>query len=80
MTKKVSVSPVHRRPNVNLTLVQRLCWETVNLHMYIRGVGLINQPFQAGVYHCHLHPQQAANCCRISRLVVDEDDLMWLKN
>ena len=22
--------------------------------------------------HCHLHPLQAANCCRNSRLVVDE--------
>ena len=30
--------------------------------------------------HCHLHPLQAANCCRTSRLVVDEDDLMWFKN
>ena len=25
--------------------------------------------------HCHPHPLQAANCCRNSRLVVDEDDL-----
>ena len=25
------------------------------------------------------HPLQAANCCRNSRLVVDEDDLMWVK-
>ena len=24
--------------------------------------------------HWHLHPLQAANCCRNSRLVVDEDD------
>ena len=31
------------------------------------------------IYHCHLHPLQAANCCRNSRLVVDEDDLMWFK-
>ena len=37
-------------------------------------------PFQAWVYHCHLHSLQAANCCRNSRLVVDEDDLMWFKN
>ena len=29
--------------------------------------------------HRHLHPLQAANCCRNSRLVVDEDDLMWFK-
>ena len=32
--------------------------------------------------HCHIHPLQAANCCRNSRLVVDEEDLMgWqIKN
>ena len=30
--------------------------------------------------HHHLHPLQAANSCRNSRLVVDEDDLMWIKN
>ena len=29
--------------------------------------------------HCHLHPLQAANCCRNSRLVVDENDLMLVK-
>ena len=29
-------------------------------------------------YHCHLHPLQAANCCRNSRLVVDENDLEWV--
>ena len=29
--------------------------------------------------HCHLHPLQAANCYRNSRLVVDEDDLMSFK-
>ena len=27
----------------------------------------------------NVHPLQAANCCRNSRLVVDEDDLMWFK-
>ena len=32
-------------------------------------------PFQAWIYHCHLHPLQAANCFRNSRLVVDENDL-----
>ena len=37
------------------------------------------KPFQAWIYHCHLHPLQAANCCRNSRLVVDEDDLMWFE-
>ena len=26
------------------------------------------------------HPLQSANCCRNSRLVADEDDLMWVKN
>ena len=34
--------------------------------------------FQAWIYHCHLHPLQAANCCRNSRLVVDEDDMKWV--
>ena len=29
---------------------------------------------------CHLHPLQAAKCCRNSRLVVDEDDLNRVKN
>ena len=38
------------------------------------------QPFQAWVYHCHLHPLQAANCCRNSQLIVDEDELKWVKN
>ena len=31
-------------------------------------------------FHCHFHPLQAANCCHNSRLVVDEDDLKWVKN
>ena len=29
---------------------------------------------------CHFHPLQAANCCRNSRLVVDENDLNWVTN
>ena len=29
--------------------------------------------------HCHIHPLQAANCCRNSQLAVDEDDFMWVK-
>ena len=29
--------------------------------------------------HCHLHSPQAAKCCRNSRLVVDEDDLMLVQ-
>ena len=37
------------------------------------------KPFQPWIYLSHLHPLQAANCCRNSRLVVDEDDLMWFK-
>ena len=39
----------------------------------------LHWPFQAWIYHCHIHPLQAANCCRNSRLVVDEDDLMWFQ-
>ena len=38
------------------------------------------QPFQACIYYSHLHPLQAANSCRNSRLVVDEDDVKWVKN
>ena len=29
--------------------------------------------------HCNLHSLQAAKCCRNSRLVVNEDDLTWVK-
>ena len=32
------------------------------------------------ISHCHLYPLQAANCCRNTRLVVDEDDLMCVTN
>ena len=45
-----------------------------------RGRGaLAVHPFQPWIFRCHLHPLQAANCCRNSRFVVDEDDLQWLK-
>ena len=37
-----------------------------------------NEPVQAWVYHCHLHPLQAANCCRNSRLAVDEYNINWV--
>ena len=50
------------------------------LSLYCRAKPtLLSQPFQAWIYHCHLHPLQAANCCRNSRLVVDEYDLIGLK-
>ena len=39
-----------------------------------------NLTFSSLTLHCHLHPLQAANCCRNSRLVVDEDDLKWVTN
>ena len=32
------------------------------------------------MYHGHLHPLQVANCCRNSRLAVDEDDLKCVAN
>ena len=42
---------------------------------------MINNPFKPlPVYYCHLHPLEAANCCRNSRLVVDKGDLKWVKN
>ena len=45
--------------------------QKVNAHLYALTLS---------VYHCHLQPLQAANCCRNSRLVVVGDDLMWVKN
>ena len=35
--------------------------------------------FSSLTVHCHIHPLQAANCCRNSRLVVDEEDFKWVK-
>ena len=34
----------------------------------------LNSPYR------HFHRLQAANCCRNSRLVVDENDLKWVTN
>ena len=42
-------------------------------------IDFVNMIFSADVTHLHLHPLQAANCCRNSRLVVDEDDLKCVK-
>ena len=53
-------------------------YQVVNLSSFLSYPKVI--PFQARLYHSHLHPPQAANCCRNSRLVVVEDDLMWFKN
>ena len=39
--------------------------------MYVCLLTLSNLTLQ-----CHLHPLQAVNCCRNSRLVVDEDGVM----
>ena len=33
----------------------------------------------AWIYYCHLHLLQAATCCRNSRLLVEKDDLKWVK-
>ena len=45
-----------------------------NIHKYLSALTL-----SILTLHCHLHTLQAANCCRNSRLVVDEDDLKWVK-
>ena len=37
-------------------------------------------PFQAWIYHCHLHSLQAANCRGNSRLAVHENDKKWVAN
>ena len=34
---------------------------------------------QVTILQLSSHPPQAANCCRNSRFVVDEDDLKWVK-
>ena len=41
-----------------------------------------SNPFKPEFTICHLHPLQAANCCRNSRLVVNEVDLKlkWVTN
>ena len=52
------------------TIIMFQCWFTVC------DAGPALKPFQAWIYHCHLPPLQAANCCRNSRLVVEEDDLI----
>ena len=40
-------------------------------HLCLKSLSRIN--------HCHLQPLQTANCCRNSRLVVNEDDLKGVK-
>ena len=58
------------------------CIKYMKINEYIEPIlaRLAYQLFQAWICHCHLHPLQAANCCRNSRHVVDEDDLMWFKH
>ena len=43
--------------------------------IYTSPIRLACNPLKPAIYHYHIHPLQAANCCRNSRLVVDKDDL-----
>ena len=56
----------------------------MNIHTrsYDNNILLFNTIFITFIYiyHCHLHPLQAANCCHNSRLVVDEADLKRVAN
>ena len=54
--------------------------EVNDFNILLIGVTFYTEPFEAWIYHCHLHPLQAANRCLNSRLVVDEDDLRWFEN
>ena len=46
--------------------------ENVTAISYLLTLSSLTSPLSS-------HPLQAANCCRNSRLVVDEDDLMWVQ-
>ena len=51
------------------------CFTTNRRHLF--NVGLI---ISSLTLHCHLHPLQAANSYRNYLLVVDEDNLKWVRN
>ena len=46
----------------------------------IKPVQQVLQHYQGFVWihHCNLYPLQGADCCRDTRLVLDEDDLKWV--
>ena len=48
----------------------------------MKAIGRRAYSFQAlsRVYHFHLHPLQAANCCPQSRLAVDKDEFKLLSH
>ena len=53
----------------------RLIYTTGGYRPNITKLKTICLTLSNGVYHFNLHPLQAANCCRNSRLVVNEDDM-----
>ena len=72
-TQQMCITFIQRQPNVfDVCSTLYKCYTN-----YLCWLG--SYPFQAWIYHCYLHPPQAANCCRNSRLVVDEDDLTGWK-
>ena len=50
-------------------------YRTASLGITLPDDNDIFNPLKPEITNCHLHPLQAANCCRNSRLVVNEDDL-----
>ena len=51
----------------------------INISILIKWCDNFKLTLSSLTLHRHLRPLQAANCCRNSRLVVDEDDLMRVK-
>ena len=62
-------------PVTRLIILIHTCCVVVALTLYRPGsltLSSLNLPLSSS--------SQAANCCRNSRLVVDEDDLVWVIN
>ena len=58
---------------LNFIILHFSVWTSPILAVWFENLsGIIH----AWTHHCHLHPLQAANCCRNSQLVVDEDDVV----
>ena len=54
-----------------------LCWAAALKIIITKNIGLTLSSLKLPLSS---HPLQAVNCCRNSRLVVDEDDLKWVEN
>ena len=69
----------HSCPQCSNLMVNKAHFGNV-YNVFVKCICLFN-PFKLEfTINCHLHPRQAASCCRNSLLVVDEDDMKWLAN